>query len=218
MHAPRKIETVVEERVSLSEHASVLKFQDDKIVGYAESERNGLTVDTDYFGHDSVSSNLSGAPPTGEADTLNVGRVLIDALNSRGSSWGVAILGRDEIDCSAKCLVDPCKELRIQVIRADPTPELWKQLAINGTVRHTRKPEELAYVLSESIRRKSLKYPASVKATVTLALDATRIPAMALTVVRALAITLTQRDCVASGFRSVWVVGPTRELTYCLYE
>ena len=37
MHAPRKIETVVEERVSLSEHASVLKFQDDKIVGYAEA-------------------------------------------------------------------------------------------------------------------------------------------------------------------------------------
>lgn len=218
MSEPRKIEVSVEETISLSEHASVLKLQDDKIVGYAESERDGLRIDADQLSHEFVSSSLSGAPPTGEADTLHVGRTLVAALNTDGSTWGEVILGSNEVDCSAKCLVNSSHELLIQVIRADPTPEFWRKLAVEGTVRHNRTAEELAEVMLAAIRTKSLRYPSAIKKMVTLALDANRIPAMTLTVVRAPVMALTHNDCAASGFKEIWVVGPTIELTYCLYQ
>jgi hypothetical protein len=218
MSEPRKIEVTIEENFYLSEHASVVKIQDGTIAGYAESKRNGLQVDADQVGHDSILGNLKGVSPAGESETMYVCRVLVEALNSQGGGWGEVSPGRDEVDGSAKCVKDSGNELRIQVIRADPTPERWKQLADDGAVHISCRAEELAYPILESIRRKSVGYPISIKAGITLALDATRIPAMTLTVARTRIRELTRHDCIASGFKSVWVVGPTHELTYSLIE
>jgi hypothetical protein len=218
MTVNRQIEVEIKEGISLSEHASVVKFQEGKVVGYAESERDGLLIHADQIGSGDVSSSLTGSPPTGETDTLAVCRILVESLNVRGANWGGVVPGSGAVDCTADCMSDPKQKLHIQVIRAVSGEDLWKELAINSSVQRQHTVEQLADELSESIQRKGLKYPTSTKEALVLALDANRLPEMVLADVRSAAPCLTRRARESSGFKEIWVVGPTHELTYKLSD
>lgn len=214
----RQIEVEIKEGISLSEHASVVKVQEGKIVGYAESERDGLLIHADQISSGEVLSSLTGPPPTGETDTLKVCGILVKSLNAQGATWGSVVPGSGATDCTADCISDSKKKLHIQVVRAVSCVGLWRELATKSSVQRQQKVEQLAHELSESIRRKSVKYPTPTKETLILALDANRLPEMVLTDVREAATRLTRKARESSGFKEIWVVGPTHELTYELCD
>src|SRR5262245_28225088 len=107
------------------EHASVVKFTGDRVAGYAESERQHVKSAADETGT-SIDMHLTGVSPQGEEDSLIAATILIAALNRRGASWGAAIRAVDPADCEAN---DPSgRKLRIQVVRATCSSEVWQQL------------------------------------------------------------------------------------------
>jgi hypothetical protein len=197
------------------EHASVVKFTGDRVAGYAESERQHVKSAADETGG-SIDMYLTGVSPQGEKDSLLAATILITALNGRGASWGGATLADDPADCEAS---DPSgRKIWIQVVRATGSATVWQQLGAVGTAETSSRITDLVSELAAAIEKKSKRYAPAVKSKLVLALDANRVPGFVLDSVRETAIKQLQLLCRSSAFSSVWVVGPTAELSYALYE
>lgn len=70
MTDPRIFTVVQDDAISVIDHASVVKKRDQTVVGYAESERDGLLSGADQLDSGDVAGRLSGEPRRGESDTL----------------------------------------------------------------------------------------------------------------------------------------------------
>lgn len=197
------------------EHASVVKFTDGQVAGYAESERQHLKSAADETGA-SIDMRLTGISPQGEKDSLIAATILIAALNRHRASWGVATLADDPADCEAS---DPSgRQLRIQVVRATGSSAVWRQLGAVGKTEASSSVADLVGELAAAIEKKSKHYAPAVKSGLVLALDANRVPGFIFDSVKEAAINQLQLLCRSSAFSSIWVVGPTAELSYALYE
>lgn len=190
-----------------------------KAIAFRESPRQGLASAADKNEDGSLSFELTGRSPQGEDDTLPACRVLVNKLNKDGSTWGQPRKGDGVVDCRAIDDLHPEKELTIQVVRADVDQHLWWQLRAVGKIRETAVPKgELVAQLKGAIEFKAdeRRIPKMNRPNLTLALDATRLPAHAF-------------DDVVEGFRlqwgswaktlgfgSVWLVGPSVSLTWQL--
>lgn len=218
MTEPREIHVVLTDGVSIADHASLVKKRGDEVVGYAESERDGLLTRADQLNSGYVCGHISGNPPQGEKDTLAAAQILVTALNAAGATWGPVVLSCDPADCETVCTANPTRRLLIQVVRATIDADYWRRLAADGAATRTESVEFLAAHLNEAIRHKTRKYPSSTRANLVLALDASRLPDLALSRVRGVAAESTREARAAAGFSDVWVVGPTPELTYRLSD
>jgi hypothetical protein len=191
-------------------------MRDQAVVGYAESERDGVLVSADQLDSGDVAGRISGEPRRGESDTLAVAQILVAALNAEGATWGAVMLSDDPADCEAACTADPLKRLLIQVVRATTDAEHWRRLARDGFATRANSAELFATQLCEAIHHKSMRYAAASRAALVLALDANRLPEFVLSSVREIAGGRTREARVAAGFADVWVVGPTPEVSYRL--
>jgi hypothetical protein len=218
MTEPRLIRRAVDDTVVATDHASVVKMQDDAVVGYAESKRDGLLIGADELESGEVSGRISGDPPRGEDDTLVAANILVAALNAEGANWGAVTLSSDPADCEASSATDPPKRLLIQVVRATTDNEYWRRLARDGSATRAQSAELFATQLNDAIIHKATRYSVAARARLLLALDANRLPEFALTSVRQIAGHRTRDARLAAGFADVWVVGPTAELSYRLSD
>jgi len=202
----------------VSTHASVLAGDEDgKAKGFSESERDGRTTSASSDDNGTISYSFAGTAPQGEEDTMTTGRVLLQAMNARGYSWiNLRELNAHWADCEATDEHDNKKKLWIQVVRAITAQQFWKEVQGSGKISRSSQPKDLACQLKEAVEHKNADLPESSRPRVTLALDATRLAALAFDEV-VLEFKKQFGSWAASlGYDSIWLVGPLPALTHRL--
>jgi hypothetical protein len=202
--------------MKIDEHIAVLKQKDGENIGFSESERQGTTTSANLEDNGDVSFSLKGKSPQGEQDTLTVCKMLINVLNKNGGKWREPEPGVDFVDCVSYDSEDFNKKIEIQVIRASTRQDLWKNLSATGKIERQGIPiNDLVLDIKTSIDKKASdrKIPISYRYSITLALDATRLPSHTLDRV----VNQFRNDyseySKSLGFDSIWIVGPTESLT-----
>jgi hypothetical protein len=208
--------------VGVSDHYTALGTRNNKLFAFRESlDLDGRASSADRADDGSLSYSVSGSSPQGEEDTIRACRLLVRRLNSRGDNWSDAVPGEGVVDCEAAHAGQPQRKLQIQVVRAATDQKFWPQLNIQGFA--TNPPVDSSTVASEikqAIEKKANErvIPSSVRPGLTLALDATRLPAFAFHDV----VEVFHREysvwTKSLGFQAVWLVGPVPELVCRLDE
>jgi|HubBroStandDraft_5_1064220.scaffolds.fasta_scaffold325192_1 hypothetical protein len=149
-----------------------------------------------------------------ETSDLEVCRILVTRLNRDGGRWeGLVHLkssNRDEagVDCRAD---DGDSILNIQVTRASGDPAIWSNVNVLVPIERVRSDSAYAEELRDAIVRKETK----PKQGIILALDSIETPHIASSVIGL--FETNYGEWVRSlGFRAIWVVGPSPELTFRL--
>jgi hypothetical protein len=177
----------------------------------ADSQKRSSATDLDANG--TLSSKMEGPSPKGEADTLDVCRVLINRLNLDGGQWNE--LTRPDgpesgVDCVAR---DGQQDLFIQVTRAVSNRDTWQQLGQSGSVASTTTIELAADDLLSRARVKARGVPREQLSEIILALDAMDTASHSL---KAVVTNFRKRHSSivqALGFKAIWVVGPLESQT-----
>ncbi len=165
----------------------------------------------------SVVSQQRGTPAQGEGRTFEACRMLAAVWRDRGQPWlHVSQAGpHDDCDCIGFHGENP--PVRIQLVRADSSPDAYRALARDGefaTMSPTAEPR--ADVLRAAIKKKADRIPVVQRQNLILALDATTASVYALgPVVRSFR---DQFESWAAGlnFAAIWLVGPNNTMTYRL--
>jgi hypothetical protein len=209
----------ITEGITASDHVAAIQSRDGEAIGFTESERQGRASSAATAEDGSVSFTLTGTSPTGEEDTLQACRILLAALKRHGEEWVGLRRGDGLADCIAQRPDGSEGALEIQVVRAIPDQTLWKGLAQSRRLEQASvQRDDLVRQLRAAVGLKSgdEKIPPPSRGSLVLALDANRLPAVALPAV--------VRDYRAAhgpwtrslGFQAVWVVGPDASLTWRL--
>jgi hypothetical protein len=206
----------------VSDHASARKLNDQRgEVGYAASERAGLKSSTDRQEDGSYATHLAGRPVRGEGDTLYAARILVDTMNLRANEWQApkeAPANLMHVDCVVEHHSVGREPLHIQVVRAITDEELYQTLARDRVHASSATPPGLTLQLAASIRLKEMRIEdPTQRALIVLLLDANRLPQFSMTEVKTAVLTSLVQLCAASGFKEVWLVGPTTEHTYRIW-
>lgn len=166
-----------------------------------------------------LDSAVRGRSTQGEANTLAVCRTLVTALNNAGARWGQPRNPRKGeaarwVDCLSEDVRDRTKRLTIQVVNACVRTGFHDELALKGVVRETGRPvSEAVTCLEEAIKHKEKDILKVDRAPLTLALDASWLPVLAVDSVVEQFRSQRSRWARQLGFESVWVVGSTVALT-----
>ncbi|MEA3408316.1 MAG: hypothetical protein U9R48_09605 [Chloroflexota bacterium] len=205
----------------LSQHEAMLarSGQDGRAIGFRESAREGRATSADRDDDGSLAYSISGTSPQGEEDTLTACKRLVRVLNASGGNWTAPVLGEGIIDCEACDKEVAEKRLSIQVVRAIVDQDLWEQLNRQGSFEEVNvRKGRLVTKIKEAIEKKAndQTIPSSVRPSLTLALDATRLPVLGFEdVVEGIQARLG--SWIRSlGFEAVWLVGPQNSLTWRL--
>jgi hypothetical protein len=201
--------------IRLHEHVSVVKRTGDRFVGFVETERQDVSQSGAHLIDGEVHTQLSGSTPQNEADSLIVAAILVAKLNSLGARWCAPTLASEPADCEAQDQSSPRHILRIQITRPS-LGSVWRDLSVEGSVDVISDESELLAAVKAAIDKKVGQYSAPDRARLLLALDANRVPALTLDPVRERLLMALGPVCARSGFASIWVVGPTPEITYAL--
>jgi hypothetical protein len=155
--------------------------------------------------------DFHGRPAQNEEDVLQVCRSLRAALRREGEVWGrfsVPPAPADDVDAVAED--EAGAVLRVQVTRVERAA--WGALAHSGQTTLERNAEELVTNIRAAVESK-LRYSPPQRRELLLALDAIRSPAYVHdTVVTALLAT-HGAWAAGLGYRAIWLVGPTADLT-----
>ncbi len=211
----RDIAVSVNEKVVVGDHGAMQQKRDGETIGFAESSRQGLGSHafTDDAGE--LRYGLSGRPPQGEQDTLPVCAILIRHLNDQGADWEPPVGGERDVDCLAESASNHNDRLQVQVVRAASDQTLWRDLGSTGEIEVAgASPEGLARELKAAIEHKAEhQIPPAQRVELTLALDANRLPAHALSPTVQAFREAYGVWAAGLGFQSVWLVGPAASLT-----
>jgi len=218
----RTLSRSVANGLPLSDHVTALGRRKDTLFAFRESsDPDGRASSADRADDGSLSYSLSGSSPQGEEDSLSACRLLVRKLNLRGDNWSDPVPGDGVVDCEAAHAGQRQRKLQIQVVRAATDQNLWRQLSIQrGVTKSSVDSSTLASEIKHAIEKKADErvIPSSVRPGLTLALDATRLPAFAFDDV----LEVFHREysvwTKSLGFEAVWLVGPVPELVCRLDE
>jgi hypothetical protein len=215
----RAISTFVSDSVKHHDHFAVLKKRDGRPTGFSESRRlDGRAATADTAPDGSISFAILGSSPQGEEETLKVCSLLTQKLNSLGSNWGEpSSIDASVVDCRATDVNDPDHLLQVQVVRAIVDQAVWESLKKSPDEKPVRYQSDsnvsgLASELETAIKKKVNRVSPDARTGLTLALDATLLPAVAFDRV---IVHFHQRYGAwvrSLGFQSIWLVGPVNEL------
>ena len=155
--------------------------------------------------------DFHGRPAQNEEDVLQVCRSLHAALRREGEVWGrfsVPPAPADDVDAVAED--DAGALLRVQVTRVERAA--WGPLAQSGQTTLQRNVEELVTNIRAAVESK-LRYPPPQRRELLLALDAIRSPAYVHDAVVAAFLATHGAWTAGLGYRAIWLVGPTADLT-----
>ena len=213
----RQFDQTIEETVRVSDNFMMEVQHEGRTVGFRESAREGRAASGDDHGDGTLSLTLTGTSPQGEEDTASACRVLVRAMNGKGDTWNAPAAGTGDVDCVATNAADEkAAPLNIQVVRAIVDPEMWHSLAARGMLEKPKvEAEKIADLIADALGKKldPRKIPLPQRPALVLALDATRLPALAFD---AVIDSFRERHGAlvrGAGFRSVWLVGPSESLT-----
>jgi hypothetical protein len=172
--------------------------------GYRSASRSGPAT-----------QRFEGSPPQGEEDVLQVCKTLRAALRHRGEEWSAFQTQPPPVDdVDAFASDDLANLLEVQVTRVER--QAWSDLAQRGASHAARSETELAQDIATAIEGKSKRYSASQRARLVLALDARRSPGHVHRSVVDRFLEAHADIATTSGYRAIWLVGPTSDLTYQL--
>jgi len=167
-------------------------------------------------GDNTVRDEAFGGKPDKDASELRAVSMLVQRLNQSGEDWPppepLGTAPERGFDCVSERRDG--EKLQIQVTTADH--ELWGELAQSkGTLERTLDVDEAADRIAAAVAAKADKRYAGASDLV-LAVDATDAPTFVLDDVVASVRRRHGEAIRAAGFRAVWVVGPTVDLTHRL--
>ena len=164
-----------------------------------------LSTADDLHSDGTIEFSMNGRAPQNEEDSIKVGQTLVERMNREGSNWGsVRKTDKPWVDCEASKAGDEKKILEIQVTRVMPESK-FKELGSSKHVNGEPGTDELGDDLYRVIKAK----PATKE--IILALDAVRTPRYAFS---AVVDSFRRRyEAESSGFKEIWVVGPSANLT-----
>lgn len=124
------------------------------------------------------------------------------------------------MDCWAAHAKDGRRTLSIQVVRAIAERGFWQTLWRLARITEGRTVRDLAAHLLVAVKKKSVddRIPLSVRPGLVLALDATRLPVLALDSVAEYFRKQHGSWAASLGFAAIWVVGPVTLLCHRLDE
>src|SRR5262245_10084624 len=108
------------------------------------------------------------------------------------------------------------ERLAIQVVRANIDTGFWFELAQQQTATIAKTANELTNMFLEAVTKKKVRTPAQQRAVSVLAIDANRCTCFILNSVRNLIVAKHGAHLSALRYRSIWLVGPSADLTYQL--
>ena len=198
----------------VSDHIQLEVQREGSTVGFRESERRGCASSADDLGLGRISLHLIGKSPQGEQDTLSTCHMLVEVLNQTSVEWGAPTEGRGIDDCVAESVHPGFEPLRLQVVRAIVEAGFWRELALVGNLSKENVPAEaFGDLMAEAVKKKLCRIPPEHRVGLVLVLDANRLPAFAFDSVLD-GFRETHGSLLArSGFKAVWIVGPTPSLT-----
>jgi hypothetical protein len=162
-----------------------------------------------------VTFTLQGRSSQNEEGGERVARILVATMKQLGATWSTPV-GSDDPSADYEAQGDAGR-LKIQVTRA-PSDEAWRrELGRSGsTARSHTTPDETADELRSAINGKVMSLAPSSRRDLTLAIDATQTLAFVLAQVVQAFRTHHGAWARTLGFESIWVVGPTEDLTFSL--
>ena len=193
-----------------------MAHQNGQHISFDESTRvdgRAASAKQDEFGK--MSTTTSGTSPQGEEQTLSVCRSLIKKLNLRGYNWKEPSLCQNtNNDCKCFDKNYASLALHIQIVRTDVNPKIWKELNTSGSVaQDSIEVADLVERIKIAIKKKAEIIPQYDRRTLTLALDATLLPAFGFKVVIQDFNVKYEKWAHNLGFQSIWLVGPDTSLT-----
>lgn len=205
--APLKVEIVVLMTGSAGEVVGIVQTVMDP------RTREELRLQAKVEG-DRVDYVLEGRPPTNEQGVHTACQWLVNALRERGEPWGNVVIPEEvsDVDAVSTHDVDTERTLRMQCVRAMVNPSYWAELRKSGIVATVMSVSEAAALLEAAIRKKAARIPEAQRRGLTLVLDATDTPVVALPAVLTAFSVGIKEGIVALGFESVWVIGPMPQL------
>ena len=197
---------------------SMLHQRESKTIGFEESGRQGRTVSAEQGKDDKLSYTLNGNSLQGEEDTLSACRILVNTLNKAGGNWHQPTIGDGVIDCQAVDRQNNQRKLCVQIVHAVVDTEFWKALNLEGKIKRDDTAKALADQIKSAIDAKAndRKVPKVSRRGLVLALDATRLPALGFDAVVEDFRSRWGLWANKLGFDSVWLVGPSEDLTWQL--
>jgi hypothetical protein len=218
---PKHVEIAVNDEAILVSSLRLSAKRDGQVFAHRESGSIPQQSDSAVADDGSVHSILRGTPSQGEQSTLEVCRGLFRTLQQRKHRWHLPHLApeHDDCDCLSQSLDSVNELLRVQLVRVVTDSTIWRELAQRG---HHTTAAPSSHALAEGIRgaieKKAQKTALGQRARLALALDATTTSAFALG-----AVIRSFRDghgswCKELGFRAIWLVGPSSDMTYRLDE
>jgi hypothetical protein len=151
-------------------------------------------------------------PAQNEQDVLQACRSLRGALNRKGESWSAFSLSpspADDVDAIAEDGAGAV--LRVQVTQVERA--VWSRLARDRHATLRRSVPELALDIRTAVESKSKKYSSAQRSKLLLALDAIRAPGYVHDAVVAAFVSDHGEWAAHLGYRAIWLVGPTADLT-----
>ncbi len=207
----RRLEASAEFGVRLSEHLEIAQLRQGQPIAFAESDRSSFTRYASLEPDGTIVFDLRGLPPRGEEDTKVVCETLVAALRSAGGEAALIGLGTADEDY---VVMYRGSRIGVQVVRALTDPRFWARLGQTRNVSRARLTvSQAADALRKAVEHKAgpTGIPASQRPRLILALDAYRLPSLALGPVATAFRNDFSSWARALGFHGVFIVGPGPE-------
>jgi hypothetical protein len=159
--------------------------------------------------------DFRGRPPQRKDHVLQVCRILRTALNDQGDSWG----SFSEPQPPANDIVATAKDregnrLRVKVSRVD-RPGAKTMARGDPVIRQRSVGQRVADILA-AMDSQTRRHPATLDHDLLLALDAIRSPEHVESAVVAAFLAAHQTYAEGLGYREIWLVGPTGDMSHRL--
>jgi len=194
----------------------MLQERQGEAMGFSESEHHGTASGSSLEEDGNLQYSIEGKSPQGEQGTPAVCEVLLARMKELGYPYDTVLSGSEPADC---VFADSSKRKlpqEVQVARASVSQGLWQQLRYTSAVNRTLTTAMVVKELCDAIQLKERKLVPSVRCSLVLALDATRLPGFGFDRI-VQEFRRSQGSWAASlGFKSIWLVGPITRLTWRL--
>jgi hypothetical protein len=214
----RNFGVTASDQCKATSHVSALHERQGEAIGFTESKRERRASASSLEHDGSLQLSIVGSCPQGEEDTPAACHVLLERLKQDGAPFDEVLSGSEPADCILTDSHNPSVSLKVQVVRAIVSQDLWRRLANTGATQTTLKANDIVQEMHRSIALKATnrKLPARERAELVLALDATRLPGLAFdAVVREFRTTMTAW-AACQAFQAIWLIGPTTRLAWRL--
>ncbi|MEM4721763.1 MAG: hypothetical protein QXT73_06875 [Candidatus Methanomethylicaceae archaeon] len=176
----------------------------------ADDQRQSVTADLTSGG--AARYEVAGKSSQNEEGTLYVCQILAHRLRDDRIVRGVQKATGPErgVDCE---ILTNTEILQVQITRP-ATPDFWKTLNTNAEAKRSISLTDAAADVVAVVKAKAQKTSFNDRAQIILALDATETAVHAMPSVVRVICEQYSNDIAKLGFKAVWIVGPTSELTF----